>query len=628
MRRGLLLAVAALALLAPARALGDANEPAYNPHGNLIEAPLTPNAPTGHILLTDSQAISVFEQYPKVAHWLTHYPAKGYAKSPTNASYDAKTGLWTVQIYYTPAGEIATGKVEDSTGHVTEAWTGPQVAWTMARCTDVATPQHKSFLFRPGCGAFGGSKINTPWLWLSFCALFFFGLLDYKRLFSLRTLDLFMLVAPLTVSLYFFNHGNIFASGPFIYPTLFWALGRCLWIGITGRASPGRTSLPIWLLVALTVFVGGFRIGLNIRHSNVIDVGYAGVVGAERIVTDHRAPYGNFPTEDSKLPACGPADASGEVRRHVQTNGRCEDAIPQGDTYGPVAYEAYIPGYLSFGWSGFWDRLDAAHFTSLLFDTLCIIGLALLGLRYGGSRMAATLAFAWVAYPFTQYTSMSNTNDSIGTAFLLFGLWLMHKPAARGIFFALAGWTKFAPLIAGAVWLVHPRGLRDLWRGKKTRPTREMGDFVGGFLLATAGAFSVLLLEPSFFHALRVFWDRTIIWQSGRDSPFSIWDWKQYHASGIPNLHPVQVALQIALVGGAIALAVVPRRRSPLQLIALTGALIVGFESVMTYWLYTYVPWFFGAVIAALLLGGAAARFEGAEPVAPVEPREADGAPA
>ena len=50
-----------------------------------------------------------------------------------------------------------------------------------------------------------------------------------------------------------------------------------------------------------------------------------------------------------------------------------------------------------------------------------------------------------------------------------------------------------------------------------------------------------------------------------------------------------------------------PRRRSPLQLIALTGALIVGFEAVLTYWLYTYIPWFYPFVAAALLLGTAAA---------------------
>ena len=36
-----------------------------------------------------------------------------------------------------------------------------------------------------------------------------------------------------------------------------------------------------------------------------------------------------------------------------------------------------------------------------------------------------------------------------------------------------------------------------------------------------------------------------------------------------------------------------PRRKSPLQLAALTAALIAGFELVLTHWFYLYIPWFF-----------------------------------
>ena len=34
-----------------------------------------------------------------------------------------------------------------------------------------------------------------------------------------------------SVSLWFFNHGNIFAAMPLVYPGLVWLLARCLWIG-------------------------------------------------------------------------------------------------------------------------------------------------------------------------------------------------------------------------------------------------------------------------------------------------------------------------------------------------------------------------------------------------------------
>ena len=38
-----------------------------------------------------------------------------------------------MNVFSGKAGEIATGTVDDVTGAVLEAWTGPQVAWKMAR---------------------------------------------------------------------------------------------------------------------------------------------------------------------------------------------------------------------------------------------------------------------------------------------------------------------------------------------------------------------------------------------------------------------------------------------------------------------------------------------------------------
>jgi len=343
------------------------------------------------------------------------------------------------------------------------------------------------------------------------------------------------------------------------------------------------------VLAALTVFLAGFRIGLNVENSNVIDVGYSGVIGAERI-SQGQTPYGNFPVEDA-LKACGGADEDGEIRDRIQTNGRCESANPQGDTYGPVAYEAYVPGYWFFGWSGKWDDLPAAHFAAVVFDVLCMLGLALVGLRFGGIRLAVTLAFAWVAWPFTQYVSSSNTNDALPPLFLIWGFWLITSAFARGVFSALAGWTKFAPLLVAPLWASYPDAL--------ARP-REKLVFAGGFFVATAAAFSILLLEPSPLHAAHVFYDRTLSFQVGRHSPFSIWDWKQYGA-GYPDLHLVQRVLQVVLVLAAIAVYFVPRRKTARQLAALTAAILIGFELVLTHWFYLYLPWFFPFVALVVL---------------------------
>ena len=542
---------------------------------------LQPPAPR----LAKREVTRIFLRYGKVASWLDRYPQTGRTTEPT---YD--NGVWTVKVWWGKAGEIATGHVDDHSGAVMDAWTGPQVAWKMAR----GTP-----------GAFGGTEINSARIWLAFCALFFFGLAELRRPLSMRNLDLLALLS-FSVSLWYFNRGDVFTSVPLVYPPLLYLLGRMVWSGWRGRLGTAAVPVwPVWILAAATVFAAGFRVGLNVQSSNVIDVGYSGVVGADRIAHG-QAPYGHFPVEDD-LKACGPSDTDGETRERVQTNGRCESANPQGDTYGPVAYEAYLPGYLILGWSGKWDDLPAAHFASIGFDLLCMIGLALVGLRFGGTRLAATLAFAWVAYPFTQYVSSSNTNDALPPLFLIWGFWLLTSPFARGAAVALSGWTKFAPLIVAPLWASYPEALR--------RP-RAKAVFVAGFVVVTLAVFSILLLEPHPIGAVQEFWKRTISWQVRRDSPFSLWDWRQYHA-GLPDLHILQRVLEVLLLIGAVAAYFVPRRKSPLQLAALTAALLIGFQLVLTHWSYLYLPWFFPFAAFAVL-----APLPRAEPTPVLETRE------
>ena len=108
----------------------------------------TPAAPSSR--LTDAQATKILLAYPKVASWLHRY------SSGVTTSATLTAGVWQVNVFYGPAGEIASGKVNDATGQVTDAFTGPQVAWGMAR----------------GGNGFGGKKINEWQIWLIFCVAF------------------------------------------------------------------------------------------------------------------------------------------------------------------------------------------------------------------------------------------------------------------------------------------------------------------------------------------------------------------------------------------------------------------------------------------------------------------------
>src|SRR5690606_30132111 len=93
--------------------------------------------------------------------------------------------------------------------------------------------------------------------------------------------------------------------------------------------------------------------------SGVIDVGYAGVIGADRI-TSGEALYDNFPADNLR-----------------------------GDTYGLFNYVAYIPFELLLPWSGNWDSLPAAHALSLVSDLLVVLGLFILGRRLAPGPVAS-----------------------------------------------------------------------------------------------------------------------------------------------------------------------------------------------------------------------------------------------
>src|SRR5919201_2888211 len=250
-------------LLVPAARAGTPTRPVYDSKAHVVAPPSAPPPPSPR--LTKQRGTDLFLAVPKVRHWLRHYPRRTWI---TEAAYSAKYANWTVKVWSGKAGEVATGKVDDATGAATEGWTGPQVAWKMAR-------GYK--------GAFGGKEINSLPIWLGFCAAFLIGLADFRRPLSLRNLDLLALLS-FSVALGYFNKGEVFTSMPLVYPPLVYLLGRMVWSARRGRgATQSRPLWPVWVLAAAAVFLAGFRIGLNVESSNVIDVGYSGVIGAQRI---------------------------------------------------------------------------------------------------------------------------------------------------------------------------------------------------------------------------------------------------------------------------------------------------------------------------------------------------------
>lgn len=465
-------------------------------------------------------------------------------------------GNWEV-AYFTGGKQVVLVVVDRETGAVKESWTGYQVAWKMARGYS---------------GAFG-HKLNAPYVFLPLCALFLIGLVDWRRLWRVANLDLLVLLG-FGISHLFFNRAEIGVSVPLQYPVLLYLLARALWVGFRGRGEGLRPVWPVaWMLVA-ALFLMGFRVGLNLADSGAIDVGYASVVGADRIT--HGEPiYDNFP-----------------------------DDVSQGDTYGPVNYLAYVPFELVWPWSGSWDDLPAAHGAAVGFDLAAFALLILLGFRIRpgpeGRRLGATLAFGWAAYPYTAYALESNSNDTLVAVLLLAVLLLLARPLARGALASLATFAKFAPALLAPMLLTYEAKRRSLVL----------------FALAFAAVSALAMLWPALDPGLQTVYDRTIAYQSGRDSPFSIW-------GQVSGLEPLRTAILAATAALSLALAFVPRRKSLVQVAALSAALLIALQLTMQHWFYLYVVWFFPLLLVAL----AALRPAAAEPE-PSPARTSQPAPA
>jgi hypothetical protein len=206
----------------------------------------------------------------------------------------------------------------------------------------------------------------------------------------------------------------------------------------------------------------------------------------------------------------------------------------------------------------------------------------LLGRRIRGPTLGIVLGFAWAAYPFSLWALASDTNDTLVGLLILGALLVLSSAPARGALAAAAGLTKFAPLALGPLlW----RGVGPRWPGR-----RSLLMFVLGFGLMVGVAMLPVLLNGN----LHAFWQDTIVYQANRNTPFSVWGlWG--------GLGLEQHLLEGAVVALAIALAFVPRRRGLVEVAALAGAVVIALQLVANYWLYSYIVWFFPAVIVGLL---------------------------
>jgi glycosyl transferase family 87 len=458
---------------------------------------------------------------------------------------------WLVDFYDSGGTHSGQVLINDDAGCVIESWTGTQVDTKLARGYQ---------------GAVAG-KVNKWWIWLPLCVLFLAPFVNPRRPLRLIHLDLLALLG-FSASLFFFNKAKIELSVGLVYPVLAFVFVRMLLAGF--RPTEKRDKLlpfaPRRLLVAGIVALVAFHTAYMATEGKVIDVGLAGVIGADRLT------HGE--------------DVYGE--------GASSGTPVRGDVYGPVNYIAYAPFELAFPWSGHWDDVPAARAAALAFELLTALALFGLGrrLRPGseGATLGVALAYAWLAYPFTMYTLGSSFNDGLVALLVVCCLLVATSAPARGAASALAGLTKFGPLILAPLFAA----------GHGDRRTRPLVLFALGFLIAAAVVTIPLLPDGGF----RELYDRSLGYQASRGSPFSVW-------GQAPSLHALQTLTKVGAVALAATFFFVPRRRSTVQLAALGGALLIAVQVTANHWFYPYAVWFAPLVLIAVF-----AQRRGPEPTA------------
>jgi hypothetical protein len=411
---------------------------------------------------------------------------------------------------------------------------------------------------------------DQPWLWLAFGVLFVVPFVDPRRLRRLLHLDLAVL-ASFGVSYAFFDTVHSNAAVWAVYPPLLYLLVRMLATGLrVPRRGRGRLVpvLPTAVLVVGVIALFGARVALTVTSDKVMDIGYASVIGADRIT--HKLPL-------------------------------YEDNDGHGDTYGPVNYLAYVPFELLAPKQGDDHVYFAAKSATIVFDLLTIGGLVLLGLRLRagpeGRRLGLALAWAWAAFPFTVLGVMENTNDGL-VALLLVGVLLTFTvPTARGALLGLATAAKFSP---GALLLVIARG-RD---GDGRRAwVQTVASCLGIF------AFAMVVYLPD--GGLREVWNCTVGFQLSRPPDFSAWAiTDQYRWT--------QTLLEVAGLGVVAVVSFWPGRRTLIQVSALAAAALIAIQLPAGHWFYFYIMWFLPLALVAVF--GAyrdAPAVAAAEPEAP-----------
>lgn len=471
-----------------------------------------------------AQAVAIAKTSPKLqAIHRAHHPLRYMVNVLVRSHYE---------IYFYFNGKVIADQLVGPTGKLGPTYTGPLIVGLYAR------------------GGYA-PPFDSLWVLIPFSLMF---LLPLVLLRGRSWLDRFDIAVLLTfaVSYELFDHAHLEPAVWAFYPPLLYLLVRMLRRGVRARPLAGRIGcrLPTAVFVIGLLALVAARIYITLAPPNVLDVGTASALGAFKILHGQSIYY---------------------------------FSIGHPDTYGPIAYLAYVP--FEAIWSGSWAYVPSARAGAITWDLLTIAGLILLGYRLRGGRdgwrLGLLLAWLWAACPWSLLVMDKSSNDGLVALVVVLIMLSLTSPVRRGVFVGLGFASKFFPAVLLPLVAV----------GRGNADSSTIRKVLAGFVIAAGASFAIFM--PS--GGLQEVWSHTIGYQLTRSDVFSIW---ALH----PTLAPIKVALEGFAVILSVAVAFRPRgARTPAQVAALGAAVIVAVQLPALHWFYLYIPWFLPLLLVAVL---------------------------
>jgi hypothetical protein len=431
-----------------------------------------------------------------------------------------------------------------------------------------------------GQPASGAAIANSPWMLGLLTALFLLAT-TVVPLRALRNLDALVL-ASLTATVLLINARLAGASVVWAWLALSYLLVRCLFVGLRAEHArtpphpPRRQSTPLlaylcagWtprrrtrLLRALVLATMIAFAMVTLSSAGYTDVAIASLQGATEIL--HGAlPYGHI-----------------TLALH-------------GDTYPLLNYLLYVPGALLQPVSTPFSELSGSLAVTLAASLIAgaafyrfagaAAPVALAGERREDRRLRAVLA--WFSFPPVLLAASGGANDVLLAACLAWMLALRTRAGASLLALAIGVWVKLVPLVLVAIWVPYRR--RDLLRSCAGAIALSL--VLTGALVALGGPGALVTMV------------KAMAFQFQRGSFFAPW-----YTFDLQWLQPFAQAGALALVVVAVMRMRAERslRGDVVRLSALAAALLLSLQLAADYWTWSYLPWVFPLLFAALLLDG------------------------